>query len=124
VLCVEPKDHHVADVVGSPDLDQRLPTLEAGVQISGVQILPTVRETFSFVLWAWCTGRSARSLLNSSPAGSATTAVSMIGNGWGGGLAAVHHHGGFQATGSLAYALIYPIVVPGGLLYLEPFPHA
>src|SRR5262249_39397550 len=30
VLCLEPKDRHVADVVGSPDLDQRLPTLEAG----------------------------------------------------------------------------------------------
>ena len=30
VLCLEPKDRHVADVVGPPDLDQRLPTLEAG----------------------------------------------------------------------------------------------
>ena len=30
VLCLEPKDRHVADVLGSPDLDQRLPTLEAG----------------------------------------------------------------------------------------------
>ena len=30
MLCLEPKDRHVADVVGSPDLDQRLPTLEAG----------------------------------------------------------------------------------------------
>jgi hypothetical protein len=30
VLCLEPKDRHVAEVVGSPDLDQRLPTLEAG----------------------------------------------------------------------------------------------
>ena len=30
MLCLEPKDRHVADVVGPPDLDQRLPTLEAG----------------------------------------------------------------------------------------------
>ena len=29
VPCLEPKDRHVADVVGSPDLDQRFPTLEA-----------------------------------------------------------------------------------------------
>ena len=30
MLCLELKDRHVADVVGPPDLDQRLPTLEAG----------------------------------------------------------------------------------------------
>jgi len=30
VLCPKPKDRDVADVVGPPDLDQRLPTFEAG----------------------------------------------------------------------------------------------
>ena len=30
MLCLGPKDRHVAEVVGSPDLDQRFPTLEAG----------------------------------------------------------------------------------------------
>jgi len=30
VLCLEPKGRHVADVIGSPDLDQGLPTVEAG----------------------------------------------------------------------------------------------
>jgi MFS family permease len=43
------------------------------------------------------------------------TAVSMpymIGNGWGGGLVPFITTAAFTATGSLAYALIYPIAVP------------
>ena len=43
------------------------------------------------------------------------TAVSMpymIGNGWGGGLVPFITTAAYQATGSLAYALIYPIAVP------------
>ena len=43
------------------------------------------------------------------------TAVSMpymIGNGWGGGLVPFITTAAFTATGSVAYALIYPIAVP------------
>jgi MFS family permease len=43
------------------------------------------------------------------------TSVSVpyhIGNGWGGGLVPFITTAAFQATGSLAYALIYPIAVP------------
>jgi MFS family permease len=43
------------------------------------------------------------------------TAVSMpymIGNGWGGGLVPFITTAAYQATGSVAYALIYPIAVP------------
>ena len=43
------------------------------------------------------------------------TAVSMpymIGNGWGGGLVPFITVAAYQATGSIAYALIYPIAVP------------
>jgi hypothetical protein len=43
------------------------------------------------------------------------TAVSMpymIGNGWGGGFVPFIITAAYQATGSLAYALIYPIAVP------------
>jgi MFS family permease len=43
------------------------------------------------------------------------TAVSMpymIGNGWGGGLVPFVTTAAYTATGSLAYALIYPIGVP------------
>jgi MFS family permease len=43
------------------------------------------------------------------------TSVSVpyhIGNGWGGGLVPVITVAAYQATGSLGYALIYPIVVP------------
>ena len=36
-------------------------------------------------------------------------------------IGAVHHHGGVQATGSLAYALIYPIAVPAVCLVLSLF---
>jgi hypothetical protein len=38
VLCLEPKDRQVADVVGSADLDQRLLPSRPGVQISGVKV--------------------------------------------------------------------------------------
>jgi MFS family permease len=50
------------------------------------------------------------------------TAVSMpymIGNGWGGGLVPFITTAAFQATGSLAYALIYPIAVPAVCLILS-----
>jgi nitrate/nitrite transporter NarK len=43
------------------------------------------------------------------------TSVSVpyhIGNGWGGGLVPFITTAAFQATGSLGYALIYPIAVP------------
>ena len=36
----------------------------------------------------------------------------MIGNGWGGGLVPFITTAAYQATGSLFYALIYPIAVP------------
>jgi MFS family permease len=52
------------------------------------------------------------------------TAVSMpymIGNGWGGGLVPFITTAAYQATGSLAYALIYPIAVPAICLILSLF---
>ncbi|WJR75453.1 MFS transporter [Bradyrhizobium sp. NP1] len=52
------------------------------------------------------------------------TAVSMpymIGNGWGGGLVPFITTAAYQATGSLAYALIYPIAVPAICLVLSLF---
>jgi MFS family permease len=52
------------------------------------------------------------------------TAVSMpymIGNGWGGGLVPFITTAAFQATGSLAYALIYPIAVPAVCFILSLF---
>jgi hypothetical protein len=52
------------------------------------------------------------------------TAVSMpymIGNGWGGGLVPFITTAAYQATGSLAYALIYPIAVPAVCLVLSLF---
>jgi MFS family permease len=52
------------------------------------------------------------------------TAVSMpymIGNGWGGGLVPFITTAAFTATGSLAYALIYPIAVPAICLVLSLF---
>jgi MFS family permease len=52
------------------------------------------------------------------------TAVSMpymIGNGWGGGLVPFITTAAYQATGSLAYALIYPIAVPTVCLILSLF---
>jgi MFS family permease len=55
------------------------------------------------------------------------TSVSVpyhIGNGWGGGLVPFITTAAFQATGSLGYALIYPIAVPlvcfALALYLMP----
>ena len=50
------------------------------------------------------------------------TAVSMpymIGNGWGGGLVPFITTAAYTATGSLAYALIYPIAVPAVCLVLS-----
>ena len=52
------------------------------------------------------------------------TAVSMpymIGNGWGGGLVPFITTAAYTATGSLAYALIYPIAVPTVCLILSLF---
>ena len=52
------------------------------------------------------------------------TAVSMpymIGNGWGGGLVPFITTAAYTATGSLAYALIYPIAVPAVCLILSLF---
>jgi len=45
----------------------------------------------------------------------------MIGNGWGGGLVPFITTAAFTATGSLAYALIYPIAVPAICLVLSLF---
>ena len=45
----------------------------------------------------------------------------MIGNGWGGGLVPFITTAAYQATGSLAYALIYPIAVPAVCLILSLF---
>jgi len=52
------------------------------------------------------------------------TAVSMpymIGNGWGGGLVPFITTAAYTATGSIAYALIYPIAVPAICLVLSLF---
>jgi len=52
------------------------------------------------------------------------TAVSMpymIGNGWGGGLVPFITTAAYQSTGSLGYALIYPIAVPAVCLILSVF---
>ena len=52
------------------------------------------------------------------------TAVSMpymIGNGWGGGMVPFITTAAYQATGSLANALIYPIAVPAVCLILSLF---
>jgi MFS family permease len=45
----------------------------------------------------------------------------MIGNGWGGGLVPFITTAAYTATGSLAYALIYPIAVPAVCLVLSLF---
>src|SRR5262249_29563771 len=52
------------------------------------------------------------------------TSVSVpyhIGNGWGGGLVPLITAWPFQTTGSLAYALIYPIAVPAVCFVLSLF---
>jgi MFS family permease len=52
------------------------------------------------------------------------TSVSVpyhIGNGWGGGLVPLITTAAYQATGSLAYALIYPIAVPAVSFVLSLF---
>ena len=52
------------------------------------------------------------------------TAVSMpymIGNGWGGGLVPFITSAAFGATGSIGYALIYPIVVPAVCFIIAVF---
>jgi hypothetical protein len=49
------------------------------------------------------------------------TSVSVpyhIGNGWGGGLVPLITTAAYQATHSIAYALIYPIAVPAVCLVL------
>jgi MFS family permease len=45
----------------------------------------------------------------------------MIGNGWGGGLAPFITTATYAATGSLAFALVYPITVPAVCLALSLF---
>jgi MFS family permease len=45
----------------------------------------------------------------------------MIGNGWGGGLVPFITTAAYTATGSLAFALIYPIAVPAICLVLSLF---
>src|ERR1700681_3205722 len=45
----------------------------------------------------------------------------MIGNGWGGGLVPFITTAAYASTGSLAYALIYPIAVPAVCLVLSLF---
>ena len=45
----------------------------------------------------------------------------MIGNGWGGGLVPFITTAAYSATGSLAYALIYPIAVPAVCFVLSLF---
>src|SRR5258706_13703947 len=45
----------------------------------------------------------------------------MIGNGWGGGVVPLITTAAFTATGNLAYALIYPIAVPGVCLGVSLF---
>jgi MFS family permease len=55
------------------------------------------------------------------------TSVSVpyhIGNGWGGGLVPFITTAVYQATGSLGYALIYPIAVPAGRFRAQPIPDA
>ena len=72
----------------------------------------------------WSTGRSARSWSNLFPAKIRYTAVSMpymIGNGWGGGLVPFITTAAYTATGSVAYALIYPIAVPAVCFVLSLF---
>src|SRR5262249_1525103 len=52
------------------------------------------------------------------------TSVSVpyhIGNGWGGGLVPFVTSAAFAATGSLGYALLYPILVPAVCLVLPLF---
>ena len=52
------------------------------------------------------------------------TSVSVpyhIGNGWGGGLVPFITTAAYQATGSLGYALIYPIAVPAICFLLSLF---
>jgi hypothetical protein len=52
------------------------------------------------------------------------TSVSVpyhIGNGWGGGLVPFITTAAYQATGSLGYALIYPIAVPAVCFVLSLF---
>jgi hypothetical protein len=52
------------------------------------------------------------------------TSVSVpyhIGNGWGGGLVPFITTAAFQSTGSLGYALIYPIAVPAMCFVLALF---
>ena len=52
------------------------------------------------------------------------TSVSVpyhIGNGWGGGLVPFITTAAFQSTGSLGYALIYPIAVPAICFVLSLF---
>ena len=44
-----------------------------------------------------------------------------IGNGWGGGLVPFITTAAYAATGSLAYALIYPIAVPAIAFALSLF---
>jgi hypothetical protein len=46
---------------------------------------------------------------------------SYLGNGWGGGLVPFITTAAYQATGSIGYALIYPIAIPAVCLILSLF---
>src|SRR5215471_5100800 len=81
VLCLEPKDRHVADVVGSPDLDQRLPTLEAGGSNLGregfanspaASARATARDFFCAVIARYCSSSSASRIFFGARVGSAS----------------------------------------------------
>ena len=69
-------------------------------------------------------GRLARFWRNSSPGRIRYTSVSVpyhIGNGWGGGLVPFITSAAFASTGSIGYALIYPIAVPAVCFVLALF---
>ena len=76
---------------------------------------------FSSPMLGWFTGRSARSSLNISPPGSSTRWDRHIGNGWAADCCLSSPPAAYQATGSVRYALIYPIAVPAVCMVLSLF---
>ncbi len=69
-------------------------------------------------------GPIGRSWPSSSPAASATRRCRCpyhIGNGWGGGLVPIVTTSMYLSTGSVGYALIYPIVVPAVMFLIAIF---
>ena len=55
-----------------------------------------------------------------SPNRGGSSSITVARNGWGGGLVPFITRAAYQATGSVGYALIYPIA--GGLLGAQPIP--